>query len=216
MIRVLLLLLLVPVPVAAAEWPTSLGREGECLVCTRRGGEHGAEHYVDWRVHEGEAYGFCSQACADAFDQMPAGYVPPVLPRPAPDFRWTTLEGAEIRSDGSTALLVDFWATWCAPCLEAIPALEDLDRDFGEEGLQVVGVSIDEDRKTLENYLERRAVAYPLVHDGGEDPAWWSFRVPAIPAAFLLNTEGEIVAQWSGRIDMHAVRGSVRSLLDAD
>ena len=49
-------------------------------------------------------------------------------------------------------------------------------------------------------------------HDGGDDPAWWNFRVPAIPAAFLLDGEGAIVAQWSGRIDPSDVRSAIESL----
>jgi thioredoxin-like negative regulator of GroEL len=51
------------------------------------------------------------------------------------------------------------------------------------------------------------------VHDGGDDPAWWQFRVPAIPAAYLLNGEGEIVAQWNGKVEFADVRAQVERLL---
>lgn len=214
MIRALFLILLLATTALAEDWPDDLAREGACPVCALRGAEHGAERFVDWRAYDGTNYGFCSKGCAEAFDQMPSGYAPPVLPRPAPDFRWTTLEGAEITPAGP--LLVDFWATWCAPCLGTIPELEQLARDFADEGLRVVGVSIDEERKDLDAWLARRPVAYPIVHDGGDDPAWWKFRVPAIPAAFLLDAEGRIVAQWNGEVDAAAVRAAIEALVDAD
>ena len=147
---------------------------------------------------------------------MPSGYAPPVLPRPAPAFEWTALDGTAITPAGSGPLLVDFWATWCGPCITAIPELEEFATEFADYGLRVVGVSIDEKRKDLDAWLKRRPVAYPIVHDGGEDPAWWAFRVPAIPAAFLLNAEGEVVAQWNGKVDPAAVRAEIEGLVWGD
>jgi thiol-disulfide isomerase/thioredoxin len=146
---------------------------------------------------------------------MPSGYAPPVLPRPAPGFAWTTLDGDAVTPAGTRALLIDFWATWCAPCITAIPELEQLNRDLGDD-LRVVGVSIDEKREDLDKFLARRPLSYPVVHDGGDDPAWWQFRVPAIPAAVLLDGEGQIVAQWNGKVDPAAVRQAVEAVLADD
>jgi thiol-disulfide isomerase/thioredoxin len=219
MIRTLLFLLLISgvAPAAfAAEWPADFPREGECAVCAFRGAVHGDEPYVAWREHGDARYAFCSNACAEAFDQMPSGYAKPVLPRPGPEFHWSTLSGSEIEPTGQAVLLVDFWATWCAPCIKAIPDLEQIAAEFAADGLQVVGVSIDEDRSDLDSFLKRRPVDYSIVHDGGDDPAWWQFRVPAIPAGFLLNAQGEIVAQWSGEIDVEELRVEVEALVDRD
>ena len=216
MTRTLLLLIFALSSAIAADWPAELAREGECGVCVRRGGEHGVERLVDWREHDAKFYGFCSKGCAEAFDQMPSGYVEPILPRPAPEFRWSTLSGTEVTPTGQSALLVDFWATWCTPCIAAMPDLERLAAEMADDGLQVVGVSIDEERGVLDAFLERRPVGYAVIHDGGDDPAWWQFRVPAIPAAFLLNGDGEIVAQWSGKVDADAIRTKARALLGSD
>lgn len=200
----------------AKQWPSELPREGECTVCARRGAGHGAESFVDWREHAGEHYGFCSEACGQAFDEMPAGYAEPVLPRPGPEFRWSALEGEVVEFTGQSALLVDFWATWCAPCIRSIPEFERLSRDFAGDGLRVVGVSIDEKLDELESFLERRPIEYAVVHDGGDDPAWWKFRVPAIPAVFLLDDRGRIVAQWSGEVDARDVRNAVEALIESE
>jgi thioredoxin-like negative regulator of GroEL len=55
-----------------------------------------------------------------------------------------------------------------------------------------------------------------VVHDTGDDPAWWQFRVPAIPAAYLVSGDGRIVAQWNGVVDPGAVRAAVAELLQAE
>jgi len=219
MIRTILTLLLLTTigqAALAGDWPESFPQEGECVVCARRGAAHGAEKLVDWREHGAKYYGFCSESCAEAFDQMPDGYAEPVLPHEAPTFSWSTTDGESIAGTGHTALLVDFWATWCAPCIQTMPALEELAGEFEDAGLRVVGVSIDEERGKLDAFLERRPVGYPIVHDGGDDPAWWQFQVPAIPAAFLIDAEGQVIAQWSGELDLDEVRAEIEKLVSAD
>ena len=214
--RLTLLFLCIPLVVLADEWPADLAREGECAVCAMRGADHGTEDFVDWRAFRDESFGFCSEPCAEAFDQMPSGYAPPILPREAPAFAWTTLDGASVAPTGQRALLVDFWATWCTPCLKSMPALDALHGEYADRGFRVVGVSIDEEADAIEKFLDRRPVSYPIVHDVGEDPAWWQFRVPAIPAAYLVDGEGRVVAQWNASIDTDEVRREVEALLGSE
>lgn len=187
-----------------------------CTVCTRRGATHGAESVAAWRQFEDADYAFCSEPCAEAFDQMPEGYAAPKLPRPAPSAVLTDLEGEpfDLVTEGSRATLVDFWATWCKPCLETMPALSRLFEERADEGVRVVGISIDEDRSKLDSFLRKKAPAYPVVHDDGEDPAWWAYRVPAIPSAFLIDATGQIVAQWGADLTEEAVRQAVDDLLE--
>jgi len=211
-----LVLSMIAVNAHADEWPESFAREGECAVCTVRGANHGNEEFVAFRTLDDAHYGFCSDGCAQAFDQMPGGYTPPVLPRPAPGFEWTALDGASITPTGQRALLVDFWATWCTPCIAAMPELEELARNFADDGLRIVGVSIDEERAKVDAFLAKRPLDYPVVHDGGEDPAWWQFQVPVIPAAYLLDGEGNVVAQWRSAFDEDEVRAQVESLLGSE
>lgn len=191
----MLVLCLLATPTRAEETPPEIPEKGLCTVCSRRGSEHGVEKVADWRQYEGNLYLFCSEGCGEAFDQMPEGYAIPVLPRPAPPVQLLDLEGNPVALTGDRPTLVDFWATWCKPCLEMMPTLSAL---HAEGEVRVVGISIDEERGTLDRFLRKKAPDYPVVHDGGDDPAWWAFRVPAIPAAFLLDTEGRIIAQWGG------------------
>ena len=173
-----------------------------CSVCVVLHGEAEDEPVRATRVHEGKSYGFCSEKCAQAFTDDPLAYLPPVLPRPAPEFALKTLAGkpVSVAALRGQVVLVDFWATWCAPCRKSMPELQGLHERFGAKGFSVLGVSIDEraDAK-VRKFVAQMKVGYPIAIDGGPAPAWQSYRVKSVPAAFLLDRTGQVVAQWTGR-----------------
>jgi peroxiredoxin len=172
------------------------------------------------RTYEGVVYGFCSKDCAETFDTDPAAFVPPVFPRPAPGFSLTTLDGDTLSLDGlkCRVALVDFWATWCQPCRKSMPELSALHTKYADRGFTVVGISIDEDReKEVNKFLEKTQVAYPIAIDRKADPAWASYLVKAVPAAFLVDREGRIVAQWTGTtVETAALETMLAEMLQAD
>jgi thiol-disulfide isomerase/thioredoxin len=180
-----------------------------------RGAGHGPEKVVASRRHEEKDYHFCSEQCADAFDAFPDGYAVHPVPRPAPKAAVTTTAGdvLTLGAAGERAVLVDFWATWCAPCKKAMPELEELHREYGPRGLTVVGVSIDEDAEALEKYLRKKPMSYPVVHDSKEDPVWWAYSVAAIPAMVLIDRDGRIVGEWRGAVDLAQVRDRIDATL---
>jgi thiol-disulfide isomerase/thioredoxin len=63
--------------------------------------------------------------------------------------------------------VVDFWATWCEPCKEAMPGLDRIERELGPRGLAVFGVSVDEDRSLIVDYLRERPVGFRILWDRG-------------------------------------------------
>ncbi len=186
-----------------------------CRTCEMRGSGHGEENVVASRMHEGEAYHFCSGPCAEAFDAFPAGYVRLPLPRPAPAVALQTLGETEIRLGEARddLLLVDFWATWCKPCIKAMPKLTKLHRDYADDGLTILGISIDDDPKKVADFLEKKPLPYPVAIDAKEEPAWAAFGVAAIPAMYLIDREGRIVAEWKGRVEVKDVISKVEKLL---
>jgi peroxiredoxin len=146
-------------------------------------------------------YGFCSEKCAQAFMADPAAFIPPVLPREAPTFSIKGLDGQGISNQSlrGRVVLLDFWATWCTPCLKSMPELQAMHEKYADRGLSVVGVSIDEGGvKKVKKFVSSRKLTYPIAMDSGKAPAWESFRVKAVPAAFLIDRDGRIVAQWTG------------------
>lgn len=173
-----------------------------CSVCAVLHGEAEDEPVHAQREYEGRTYGFCSEKCAKAFSDDPLAYLPPVLPRPAPGFALRTLTGESVSVTAlrGKVVLVDFWATWCAPCRRSMPELQTLHERYGARGFSVLGVSIDEraDAK-VKKFVAAQKVRYPIAIDGGTVPAWQAYRVKSVPAAFLLDASGQVVAQWTGR-----------------
>jgi thiol-disulfide isomerase/thioredoxin len=187
-----------------------------CSVCSLKGAGHGPEKVRAHSVHEGQAYYFCSEGCKKEFDADPVAYLPPVFPRPAPAFAVETLTGEHVslKDYEGKLVLVDFWATWCKPCVEMMPSLQRVYDTYADKGLVVLGVSIDEPKdriKKVEKFVEKVGVSYPILVDAKPVPAWHMFKVKAIPALFLIDGGGQVVAQWTGEIDHKEIEAEVVS-----
>jgi peroxiredoxin/YHS domain-containing protein len=172
-----------------------------CPVCRVTKGETEEEPIKAVRTYAGKEYGFCSEKCAKTFMADPAAYVPPVFPREAPAFSLVDLAGKPITNESvrGRVTLLDFWATWCAPCRKSMPELQALHEKYAARGLSVVGISIDEGGVAkVRKYVESKKFTYPIAVDSNTAPAWDAFRVKAVPAAFLLDRDGKVVAQWTG------------------
>ena len=213
--RIFLLCLLVPFAVAAAD-PGA--ERALCPVCAVHEGETEMEKVRASADYRGRTYHFCSEKCRDVFVAAPDGYLPPVLPRPAPAFAVRDLDGGEIPSaelpDGP--MLLDFWATWCPPCLKDLPRLTELHERYADAGFSVVGVSIDDGDDAAAagaRAVKRRKARHPIYLDSVAAPAWEAFSVRVVPTQFLLDGDGNIVAQWSGVIDLEVVEAAVREVI---
>ncbi|MGH8175574.1 MAG: TlpA family protein disulfide reductase [Steroidobacter sp.] len=86
------------------------------------------------------------------------------IPDVLPEFTLTDLEGAQrsIRSWPGKSMIVNFWATWCAPCRREIPLLREIQRQHGDEGFQLVGVAVDF-REDVEKYAREIGIDYPVL-----------------------------------------------------
>ena len=189
-----------------------------CHVCRVHEGEAEPEAVVATAEHDGHTYGFCSVACRDKFVEEPTAYLPPVLPRPAPSFEAVDLDGKTFSSDSLQGqwTLLDFWATWCQPCVTDLPKLTALHERYSAQGFAVVGISIDEGKKAAKKVarmIKKRKVGHPIYLDSETVPAWAAYQVRAVPAQFLINPEGQIVAQWSGAIDLKNVEAELARVI---
>jgi thiol-disulfide isomerase/thioredoxin len=119
----------------------------------------------------------------------------------APDFTLPAVEGgAPVRLSDfrGKVVLVDFWATWCAPCLGALPEMEELSRKLGGQPFAIVGVDTDADDRRLRAFLARRPAAWTQVRDRGAKVAKQVFGVRGYPTYLVLDREGRIVRKVEG------------------
>jgi cytochrome c biogenesis protein CcmG, thiol:disulfide interchange protein DsbE len=120
---------------------------------------------------------------------------------PAPDVRLESLLGAgdiqTLADLRNKVVLLDFWATWCAPCRASEPAIADLARRFGPEGLTVLGISADEDEERWREYLRLHSSERLEVRDANGEVAR-QFQVDGRPTFVLVDREGRVRWEQAG------------------
>jgi len=94
-------------------------------------------------------------------------------------------------------VLVDFWATWCAPCKASFPAYSELQRELAGRGFVLLAVSVDKTRGPYEEFLKRFAPAFPTVRDGAQKLVA-EVQVPAMPTSYLIDRKGVLRSVHSG------------------
>lgn len=116
--------------------------------------------------------------------------------KPAIEFTARTLEGETISLSDyrGKVVLLDFWATWCGPCLAELPNVKRVYEKYGAEGFVVIGVSLDIDRRKLERFVREHDIRWPQVYDGRgwENDVARLYGVVAIPATLLLDKNGNV------------------------
>jgi cytochrome c biogenesis protein CcmG/thiol:disulfide interchange protein DsbE len=117
----------------------------------------------------------------------------PPAPVLAPEFTLNTLDGQEMtlsKLKGKVVLL-DFWATWCAPCREAIPHLINLQKTYREKGVQVIGMNVDKgDLETVRRFVKSMDIPYPITVTPEEVSR--RYGVTAVPTTILIDKKGRI------------------------
>ncbi|MCM0080300.1 TlpA family protein disulfide reductase [Geomonas sp. Red32] len=134
----------------------------------------------------------------------------------APQIKLSTTSGQAITLNNyrGYVLVMDFFATWCVPCRESIPHLIDLNRKYGRQGLQVLGVSVDEgtDRE-VKDFIAARRINYPVAM-GGEDMQT-DYGLRSIPTIYVINKRGMVAEKFQGYSDQtaKAIEDTVKRLL---
>ncbi|MBL8075853.1 MAG: TlpA family protein disulfide reductase [Nitrospira sp.] len=125
--------------------------------------------------------------------------------RPAPSFRLTSLDGTPVDSMQlrGKVLLVNFWATWCGPCKEEMPALERLKSIFANKEFELLAVTTDQQREGIRKYVATLGLHFPVLIDERKEVSA-AFGVRGLPTTVLIDKQGRMAAlvvgprQWDG------------------
>jgi cytochrome c biogenesis protein CcmG/thiol:disulfide interchange protein DsbE len=112
----------------------------------------------------------------------------------APDFSITADNGQTVtpRNFGGKLLVLNFWATWCAPCIEELPSLDQFQRQFANSGVVVLGVSMDKDEKLYKRFLSRVNVSFLTARDPANkiNAAYGTFK---FPESYIIGSNGKVL-----------------------
>lgn len=162
--------------------------------------------YVDTGNRE-QAAELLDRVLADTADNPMAGdiaqyveFMRGQLDRPAVgdemEIAFTAIDGREVdlAAMEGKVVLVDFWATWCQPCVVELPHIKAAYEAYHDKGFEVIGISLDQSEQALTQFVEREGLPWPQHYTDGGNEFAEKYGISAIPATFLIGADGKVVA----------------------
>ncbi len=117
---------------------------------------------------------------------------------PAPEFRLANRAGGELSLSGlrGQVVMINFWASWCAPCRQEFPALDEIYRKYKPMGFAIVGINVESEKADAERFLGMRPVTFPILFDP-DNRVSASYGVSAMPTTVLVDRQGRL--RWQHR-----------------
>jgi cytochrome c biogenesis protein CcmG/thiol:disulfide interchange protein DsbE len=134
----------------------------------------------------------------------------PLIGKAAPEFVFTKLDGGQIRSSDlkGRPYVLNFWASWCPPCLKEHPDLADFYRRWQPKGVELVGVVFQDSKQNVERWQRSRGGDWPVVTDPSH--AAIDFGVVRPPETYIMDAQGRVAIKISGPIG----RGGLDSIME--
>lgn len=134
---------------------------------------------------------------------------------PAPEFSLTDLSGKklDLAAYRGKVVLLNFWATWCAPCRAEIPRLVELENKYRKRSFRIIGISLDDDTKPVRMFYEQFKMNYPVAL-GDAALAERYGGILGLPVTFLIGCDGRVYARRASEIDVFLLEPKIRRLLE--
>ncbi len=132
------------------------------------------------------------------------------------DFTMKDYKGVDVTlsSYKGKVLLLDFWATWCGPCKVEIPHFVEFQDAYGKDGLQIVGISVDDTADKIEPYVRSMKMNYPVLQGLNHDDVQEAYGpIVGIPVSVLISREGKICAKHTGLTGRDVFEREIKALL---
>lgn len=168
--------------------------------------------------------GACSSASGEAGSGFVSGdgslaVLAPADRLPAPDVSGTTLTGEDLRLSDfrGDVVVLNVWASWCAPCRAEAPALNALSEELADQGVQFLGLNTRDSQAAAEAFVANKGVPYPsLVDSDGRIQVQFADSLPpqAIPSTVVIDREGRVAARALGKVSESDLRGLIEPLIE--
>jgi peroxiredoxin len=174
--------------------------------------------YNLWKLHHATEPKVAEAIADDSPEGEPTGKSSPLVGQAAFVFKLPTLDGPDfdLASRKGKIVILDFWATWCGPCMQTAPLFEDVMREFAGRDVELIGVNMEEQPDLIKSVLERHKLRFrvALDRDGAIAPR---YGVTAIPQTVVIDREGKIARLFvgGGKKTADALRKSIQELLEA-
>lgn len=125
-----------------------------------------------------------------------------------------TLEGDTVQLDDfeGDVVVVNFWATWCGPCVVEMPELQAFHEEYSDQGVVMLGINLGENAETAQSFIDERDITYPIILDeSGDISDFYALR--GQPTTVIFDQNGEIVYTHTGLLNQEILQEQVDPLL---
>ena len=132
----------------------------------------------------------------------------------APDFALQDLQGKQVKLSDfrGKAVLLNFWATWCGPCKIEMPWFVELQKQYGPQGLEIVGVALDDSsRDEIQKFAKEMGVNYTILQ--GQDAVGDAYGAIGLPTTYYIDRNGKIIDSASGLVSRSEIEDNVKKSL---